>query len=132
MPALANITIKKNDGTTDIVYTGIAPASGTNPAVWKSATVGSSPSHQPELRLTARDSKNGGHRSLRSTFMYPQIATNTTTSVTSVVEKAFANSDWDIPKTMTAADINEMVSQYANLLASTLIKDCVKSGYAAT
>jgi hypothetical protein len=33
---------------------------------------------------------------------------------------------------MTATDVNEFASQFANLLASTLIKSCVKEGYAAS
>lgn len=114
MSSIANITIKKNDGTTDVTYTGVQPSSGDGtPAVWKSQTVGSAPAHQPEFRLTSRESKKGASRALRSTFMYPQIATNSTTGITSVVEKAMASTDWDMPKSMSQADINEFASQYA-------------------
>jgi len=132
MPALANITVKKNDGTTDIVYTGVSPASGDQPAVWKAQTVGTAPAHQPELRLAAKDADKGSKRAVRSTFVYPQIATNTTTSITSVVDKASADTNWRFPKGMSQADINEFVSQYANLLVATLVKDCIKSGFSAT
>lgn len=133
MPSLANITVKKNDGTTDITYTGISPSSGDKTAaVWKSQTVGNAPNHQPELRLVSREANSGTRRALRSTYVYPQIATNTTTSITSVVDKASAATDWVFPKGMNQADINEFVSQYANLLVSTLVKDCVKQGYSAT
>lgn len=133
MPAIANITIKKNDGTTDIVYTGVSPSSGDGvPAVWKAQTVGTAPSHQPEFRLSAREGSKGAQRFLRTTLQYPQIATNTTTGVTSVVDRATFAGDWHVPKNMSQADINEFASQVANLLASTLIKDCVKAGYSAS
>lgn len=133
MPALADITVKKNDGTTDITFTGVTPSSGDgSPAVWKSQSIGSANSHQPEFRLTSREANNGSKRALRSTFVYPQIATNTTTSLTSVVNRAMAATDWTLPKEMTAADVNEFVSQYANLLAATLTKSCVKAGYSAS
>lgn len=133
MPSAANITVKKNDGTTDITYTSQVPASGDGtPAVWKSQTIGSAASHQPEFRLVSREASQGTKRALRSTFVYPQIATNSTTSLTSVVERAVASTDWTIPKNMSATDVNEFVSQYANLLASTLIKSCAKEGYAAS
>ncbi len=133
MPSLANITVKKNDGTTDITYTGVVPSSGDGtPAVWKSQSVGSAPAHQPEFRLSSKEAKQGGSRAARSTYSYPQIATNTTTSLTSVVDRASAATDWQFPKGMSQSDINEFVSQYANLLVSTLVKDCVKSGYSAT
>lgn len=133
MPSIANITIKKNDGTTDIVYTTKSPSAGdTVAAIWRADSIGSAPAHQPELRLTAREANKGSSRALRSTFLYPQIATNTTTSITGVVNKAMAATDWIIPKGMSAADINEFASQYGNLLASALIKQCVKDGYSAS
>jgi len=133
MAAMANITVKKNDGTTDIIYTAVTPSSGDkSPAIWKAQSVGSAQSHQPELRLSGRDAQSGSKRALRSTYVYPQIATNSTTSITSVVDKAMAATDWNFPKGMAQTDINEFVTQYANLLVATLVKDCVKSGYSAT
>jgi hypothetical protein len=133
MPSIADITIKKNDGTTDIVYAQQMPASGDgSPAVWRATSVGSAPAHAPEFRLTSREASRGVKRALRSTYVYPQIATNTTTSITSVVDRASADTNWTFPKGMSQADINEFVSQYANLLVSTLVKDCVKVGYSAS
>jgi hypothetical protein len=133
MPALADITVKKNDGTTDITFTGVAPSSGdSSPAVWKSQSVGSAASHQPELRLTSREANNGGKRALRATFVYPQIATNSTTGITSVVNRAMASVDITIPKEMAATDVNEFVSQFSNLVDSTLIVSCMKAGYSAS
>lgn len=128
----ASLTIKKNDGTTDIVYTGVSPASGESPCVLRSQTVGSAAIHQPEFRLSAKDAKAGKSRHLRSTYVYPQIATNTTTGVTSVVERAMASTDWDLPKSMSSADVNEFVSQYANLLAAAIIRQTVKEGFSLT
>nr|URG15279.1 MAG: coat protein [Leviviridae sp.] len=133
MPTIANLTIKKNDGTTDIVWTGIQPSSGDGtPATWKSQTVGSASAHQPEFRLSARDASKGASRVIRSTFRYPQIATNTTTGVTSVVSTAFGSTEFSFPKGMSSADINEAVSQLFNLLTTSLLKDCHKQGYAAS
>lgn len=133
MPDMANIVVKKNDGTTDVTYFKQTPASGDNtPAVWRSTSVGSAPAHAPELRFLAKDAKSGANRAMRGTFKYPQISTNTTTGITSVVDTASAATDWNFPKTMSQADINEFVSQYANLMCSALIKDCVKAGYPAT
>lgn len=133
MPQIADITVKKNDGTTNIVYTGVSPSSGDGtPAVWKSQTVGVASAHQPEFRLSAREASNGTRRALRATYVYPQIATNTTTSLTSVVDRASADANWVIPKGMAAADVNEFASQFANLCAASVIIACVKTGYSAT
>lgn len=133
MPAIANITVKKNDGTTDIIYTGVSPSSGDGvPAVWKSQTVGSAQAHQPELRLLSRDGGKGSKRAMRATYVYPQIATNSTTGITSVIDKAAADINWSVPKSMAQADVNEFASQLANLIVSALVKQCVKDGYSAT
>ena len=41
MPQGSNITIKKDDTVTNIVYTFVVPSSGdATPAVWKSQSVG--------------------------------------------------------------------------------------------
>jgi len=133
MTAIADITVKKNDGTTDIVYTGVSPSSGdATAAIWKSQTVGTAPAHQPEFRLTGRDASAGAKRAMRSTYVYPQIATDTNLGVTSVLDRAQADTNWNFPKGMSQADINEFVTQYANLLVSTVVKSCVKSGYSAS
>lgn len=133
MPAIANITVLKDNGATNITFTAVTPSSGDGvPAIWQSQTVGVAISHRPELHLSGRTVEQGRKRKLRSTFIYPSIATNSTTTVTSIVERAMASTDWSIPKNMIAADINEFVTQYANLLTSTLLRDCVKSGYSAT
>jgi len=133
MPTLANITVKKNDGTTDIIYVAKSPSGGDGiPAIWRADAVGSAASHAPELRLTSREAAKGMKRALRATFVYPQIATNSTTGVTSVVEKAMASADWTLPKGMSSVDVNEFASQFANLIYATLLKDCAKTGYSAT
>lgn len=128
----ATLVIKKNDGTTDITWTGVSPASGEAPCVLRSLTVGTATEHNPEFRLSAKDSKGGKSRHLRSTFVYPQIATNTTTGVTSVVNRAMASTDWDLPKGMPATDVAEFVSQYANLLYAAIMKQTVKEGFSLT
>lgn len=133
MPSLANITVKKNDGTTDIIYVGQSPSSGDGvPAVWKATAVGTAPAHQPELRLASREGSKGQKRNLRSTYQYPQIATNSTTGLTSVIDRASADTNWTFSKGMSQADINEFVTQYANLLVSALVKECVKTGFSAS
>lgn len=133
MPNMANVTVKKNDGTTDITYTAVVPSAGDgSAAIWKSQTIGTANIHQPEARMSSREAGKGARRSVRVTYQYPQIATNTTTGVTSVVDKMIIDCNWVMPKDMSQSDINEAVSQFANLLASTLFKDSAKYGYSPT
>lgn len=132
MPSLADITVKKNDGTTDITYSGVQPSSGDgSPAIWKSATVGYAAAHQPEFRLSSKDGARGSRRVVRATFKYPQLSYDTTTSLFSLVDTSTFMGEWVMPKTMNQADIDEFASQIANLIHAALTKSCVKTGYAA-
>lgn len=131
MPQMANITVKKDNGTTDIVYTAMTPSGGDGvPAVWRSASVGTAAAHQPEFRLVSKEASRGSKRHVRATYVYPQIMTNSTTGVTEVIDRAIASADFTISKGMAQLDINEFASQFANLIASALAKESVKSGFA--
>lgn len=129
MPSQANITVKKNDGTTDITYTAVQPSSGDGvQAIWKSQTVGSAPAHQPELRCSSR-SQSGGKREIRWTYVYPEIQTNTTTGATSVAFREMAAASFTIDTASATVSIDEAVAQFVNLLASAHAKAVTQSGY---
>lgn len=133
MASLANITVKKNDGTTDIVWTGICPSSGDGvPALWRSDTVGSAPGHKPVLELSTRYNGARTARRVDAKFIYPQIATDSTTGLTTVVNRIVGNVSFAIPDACPTTDINEAVSQAFNLLVATLVKDSFKTGFAPT
>lgn len=133
MPQAANITVKKADGVADVIYTVISPSAGDSaPAIWRNKTVGNAVMHQPELRLSSKEANGGKERRLRATFVYPQVAVNTTTGITSVVDKSMASADWTISKSMSDAAMLEFAHQFANLLYATLTKSCVIDGVSAT
>lgn len=132
MPVMANITVKAADGTTDVVYVAKSPSAGdTVPAVWRNESVGTSPSHMPELRLSWREAPGGQKRRGRATYVYPQIATDTTTSLTSVVDKATAGVDFELPKGFPITSAGEFAAQFGNLFASALVKACNADGFSA-
>lgn len=132
MPSQANITVKKNDGTTDITYTAMQPSSGDGvQAIWKSTTVGTAPVHQPEVRVSAKAS-NGSKREVRWTYVYPEIATNSTTGTTSVVYKERASVSFEIDTASATTSINESVAQFFNVLASAHAKAITQGGYGPT
>lgn len=133
MPSMANITIKKNDGTTDIVWTAACPSSGDGvPAIWRSETVGTAPAHYPTFELRSRYNGQKTARRMDANFVYPQTATDSTTSLTTVVNRVPIQISAAIPTNVPAAVIAEAISQAANLLASTLVKDSMKAGFAPT
>lgn len=132
MPTMANITIKKADGTTDVIYTAATPSAGDkSPAVWKNATVGPVLAARPTFTFVMMDNGNRKARRARSSFMWPKTRVDTAGNTT-VIGGASAESSHLVPQDMTAAEINEFVAQYAGLLKSALIQDSLSSGYAPT
>lgn len=132
MPSMANITVKAANGTTDVTYVAKSPSAGDSvPAIWRNESVGTAAAHMPELRLTWRDAPGGQKRRGRATYVYPQIATDTTTSTTSVVDRANAGVDFELPKGFTTANAAEFAAQFGNLFASALIKSCNADGFSA-
>lgn len=132
MASLANITVKKNDGTTDITYTGIAPSAGDrSPAIWRSQTIGTAAAHRPELRMTSRSNGTGGARRVEGTYTYPTLVTDSGGKI-QVADKVIVSFSAVIPQGMPDTDVNEAVSQSCHLMATTLVKDSIKSGFAPT
>lgn len=132
MPQAGNITVKKNDGTTDIVYTSVVASAGDKtPAIFRSNTVGTAVAQRPELKVMSRDNGPLTARRVESAYVYPVLATGTDGKV-NVVDKIILNVTGVVPKTALDTDVNEAVSQCFNLHAAVLLKDTFKSGYAPT
>lgn len=136
MAAIASITVKKFDGTTDIIYDAIGGAGGdSQPAVWRQDT-GANASLPLGLRaqLMLLTKYNGPKtaRQAESTYVAPYALQDSTTTRWSasdrVVIKTFATMPLNVPATV----INEAVYQSANLTAAALIKSSMASGYAPT
>lgn len=131
MPNIANITIKKNDGTTDIVYAAVVASAGDkSPARWRSP-IGAAPAFKPELSVVTSSNAKGTVRRVLATVSYPITATGTD-GKTSVVDKPIARLDMPIPQGMAQSDIDEYVSQTLNLFGSAHFRDQAKSAYAST
>lgn len=132
MPNAANITIKKNDGTTDVLYTSVVPSAGDkSPAVWRNNTIGTASAHRPEIRVVSRDNGPGSARRIDVSAVYPYTVTGTDGKIV-VADKFTFTASGLVPKAMPDVDVNEAVSQTLNLMASQLFKDQFKSGYSAT
>jgi len=132
MPQIANLTVKKNDGTTDVTYTAVVPSAGDKtPALWRNTAVGTAAAHQPTLVLSSRNNGTGSARRLEGQLVYPTTVTGTDGKVT-VADKAIIGISGVIPSGMPTSDINEAVSQAMNLFVTSLVKDSFKTGYAPT
>lgn len=133
MANMANITVKKADGTTDIVYTALTPSAGDNtPAVWRSETAATINSGKPTATMVSK--WNGAKNVRRSDihFVYPQNAVDSTTNLTSVVNRIPIHLTAQIPQDVPDTVVAEAVAQAFNLFKATLVQDSVKSGYSPT
>lgn len=134
MPAMANITVKDSDGTTDRVFTALSPSSGDgNSALWRLEDA----TKVPGYRITAeiKTSWNGPKTARRAVFSYraPIVqATSVAGVLAKVGEIRCENGNWIIPQDAPATFIASAVALGQNLQASALIKSCVVDGFAAT
>lgn len=132
MPQVANITVKKNDGTTDVIYTAVAPSAGDkSPAIWRNTTVGNAAAHQPQVQMVSRANGLGTARRVEVTATYPTLVTGGDGKI-SVADKVVVTLSGVIPLGMPTIDVNEAVSQLLNFCAAALVKDSFKTGFAPT
>lgn len=130
MAAMADISVNKADETTPITYSQVAASAGDRtPALWKCTSVGNAPSHNPSATLSSRWNEKKTARRLDFTYAYPQTATAADGSI-SIVNVLPIQMSAVVPQGMPQTMIDEAIAQAMNLLASTLIKTSLKSGFA--
>jgi len=130
MPDMAAITVKKNDGTTDQVWTNVQASGGDrSPATWRNTSVGTAPTFHPEMNMTSRPNAEKTVRRVEGTVDWKQSAEGTD-GITRKVNVALFKFDVVLPQGMPSADLNEFASQATNLIASVLFKDSLKAGFA--
>lgn len=113
------MTVKKNDGTTDIVYDVLQPSGGDGSwAKWRQDTGNTAPAGlRPQLWVKTVES-GAGVRRVEVRYDYPHFFTDTTTSLVQGSGKSvsFRNGSWAVPQDMPAAFVNEAASQFSNLV----------------
>lgn len=130
--AFGNITVKKADATTDIVYTGVQRSGGDkSPAQYRSNTVGDAVSHRPTLKIVGEWNAQRTARRIRAEYVYPEVVEGTD-GRKSIANKALLTLEALIPQGMADTDIAEYAAQVSNLLGSYALKEALGSGYAAT
>lgn len=134
MPSMANITVKKSDGTTDIVYDALTGAgSDGSPAAWRQDT-GATATLPVGLRALfwLKSIWNGPKTARKLPFRYerPYATQDTTTNRWSSLDKLVIEGVATVPQGMPPTEINEGVAQGCNILASALIKSSMQTGYA--
>lgn len=130
MPNMAAVTVKKNDGTTDQVWTNVQASGGDkSPAIWRNTSVGSAPVFNPEAKMTSRPNADGTVRRVEGTIDWKQSAVGSD-GVTRKINVALCKFEFVCPQGMPSTDINEFASQSAGLIKSSLFTDSIKAGFA--
>lgn len=130
MPVMASITVKKNDGTTDQIWTAVQASGGDkSPAIWRNLSVGSAPAFQPEMRMTSRPNADGSVRRIEGTIDWKQTAVGSD-GVTRRINVFYLKFEGVIPQGMATVDQVEACSQSSNLVGAALFKSSLKDGFA--
>lgn len=129
MPQAANITVKKHNGSTDVVYELQTPSAGDSfPARWVETTLSTIRGHRPTLEVRSQYNGPRTARRINGNLKYPIIST------ASGVETKKGDIILDfsalVPLDVSDAEVNEAMFQGTNLLSSTLIRSSLTSGYA--
>jgi len=130
MPTMADITIKKNDGTTDVVYVKLTASGGDkSPAIWRLSAATGTNGQKPELRMTSQSNAAQTGRSFDIAFTYPEVYTDVN-SVTQVRSRGNFKGSGFMPADLSDAAAEEFGAQLGNLLASALIEESMTVGFA--
>ena len=136
MPVMASITVKKFDGTTDIVYDALSASGGDgSPAVWRQDTgaIAALPVGLRKLfKLWTLWNGPKTARQMKYNFVAPYAVQDSTTTLYSAKDRVVFDGIVTIPQGIPATEINEAIYQGLNLLAATLTKQSGAAGYAPT
>lgn len=132
MPQIADIIVKKNDGTTDITFSAVAASAGDgSPAIWRCNTVGTNVASRPEVRMTSRSNGKNTGRRVESQMSYPETVTGSD-AIPRVAERLNLTLSAIVPSGMSDTAVNEAVSQFLNVAGSAAFKSALKAGFAPT
>lgn len=131
MTTATDITIKKADGTTDIIWSLKAGSGGdAAPAVWRSDTAAGTIGQRPTFQIAAKWNGPKTARRVDVSGSFPSVYTNSTTGQTEVRGTIPFTCSFAVPVNIVTADLNEAAAQLTNLIASAMTKSAVNSGYA--
>lgn len=135
MPDMAALTVKKYDGSTDIVYDVLTKAAGDGSwAKWRQDTGNSNPfGGRPTLSFRTVESQKGIRR-CDVMYVYPYTYTDSNTSqvVVSPLNVAFKNGVWSVPQGIPPTVVQEAAAQFSNLMAKADIKSALANQTAFT
>lgn len=130
MPQMADLTIKKLDGITDITYEALSPSSGDKTeAKWRVADASVVPALRSTLAVKAKSSANQVVRIVEGKLVMPLVDSSVTSGP--VIGSVFSFTG-TVHQNFTDAEAGEFAAQAANLIKASLMQTVLKTGYAPT
>jgi len=129
MPQASDITVKKYDGTTDVVYSLISASGGDkSPAIFRSQAIGNNQASRPTFTAVVRDNGAKTGRRIDLNYFYPGLRTDPYSGLTVVDNKAVFSLSGLLPLAMGDGDLYESGAQFAHLISSPLIVQLMTHG----
>lgn len=129
MPQMANITVKKADGTTDAVYTAQAPSSGdSTPAIWRQESASTRLGNRPVLSMRTQSNGNKNGRTFQIRLDFPIL--ETVSGVETVTARVPLRLEGTLPTNVPSDSVKEAIYQMGNVAVQALIRQSLESGYA--
>lgn len=133
MPSMADITVKKADGTTNVTYVAATPSAGDkSPAIWTQNAYSGIQGFRPRLEMQTQFNGPGTIRQARVKYNYPITYTDASTSLQKLLASVGFEGVVYLPKDIPTDSWNEAFAQLGNLLSSTLVRGSVQEGFAPT
>lgn len=133
MPTMANITIKKADGTTDVTFVAAAPSAGDSvPAIWRNNSASTIMGHRPRLSLLIRDNAAKNGRVFQGSVTFPHTFTDASSGKVTLLATTPIRFEGTLPAGVAVTDLKEAIYQASNLFASALVRVSLEEQYAPT
>lgn len=131
MAAITNLTVKKFDGTTDVIYTGVQGSGGDRmAALYRDNVYSTTPGNRPTLTIEAHEANSGKVRRVTARVLRPYLQT---------IDGRETATDWlpiditvPVLKNVPESFVQEAVAQAVNLFDHPDVVAQLVSGYAAT
>lgn len=129
MPSMANIVVKKADGTTNFTWTAMSAAPGDGGfAQWRGE--GSSPALSGSLRAKTQWNGDKTARRLEASGGVPYVQTvSGVDTATAFIPFRFSA---DLPTVVPTATSQDAAAVICNAIASALFREMMSTGFSAT
>lgn len=131
MANIANITVKKSDGTTDITYNALVGSAGDKqPALWSVTAASGKASHRPQARMVSQSNQAKTVRRVEITTVLPVV--QSVNGVDTITDNVPAVTTFMLPVGVDDTVKAELVAQHSNLLANASVRAQILTGFSFT